>query len=227
MSNLYRHADQALKLMYQFIEQEFQRTASTARWDELNVMRTTDELFKQIDTYVQWQLRQIAQKAYEDAKREIIAVLPEKEQNMPGIATAFFVMAVLRSYNGKTQYRYDREWERKRDRLAESVMAVIQQNELAKLVNSNEVREALQRSMRLMQGQVREMADTMTDEARNEAFKQAGIDEVMWHDQNDSKVCKECRERDGQIYSIYNVPSKHPHCRCWLSAVIRDQEGSE
>lgn len=219
MSNLYRHADAGLKRIYKIIEHVFQNSA-LATWDELNVFRKSEEIYTQIDEFARQQFQEIAEKAYEDAKKEILAVLPEKKDKLIGLG-ALFLGAILASYSGKTKYRYDREWERKKDRLAESVMAVVQASASAKVINSNELREELGRAMRLMQGQVREMADTMTDEARNEAFEQAGIDKVQWHTQKDSKVCKECQERDEKIYDIYSVPDKHHRCRCYLTAVIQ------
>lgn len=220
-SNLYRHADAGIKRMYRYIEQCFQQKAVTAVWDELNVFRQAEELFTQIDTFVRTQFEEIAEKAYRDAEEEIIEEAPEKKSSLIGLGS-LFILGVLASYSNKTRYRYDREWERKKDRLAESVMSVIQTSAQARVTNSNELREVLQRSLRLVQAQVREMADTMTDEARNEAFEQAGIERVMWNTQRDGKVCTECHERDREIYTLATIPPKHPHCRCYLTAVIRE-----
>lgn len=218
MSGIYRHADQGLKRLYRYVESQFQNTALTAQWDELNVLRTVSDLYQRIDDFSRGEYLSIARKAYADARDEILALLPEKEGSFTDLDMLFLINIYTR-YDRKTEYRYDREWERKRDRLAESMMAVIQAQDAARISNTNEIRSALQRALNLMERQMRQMADTMTDEARNQAFADAGVDQVMWNSQHDNKVCAECDERDGQIYSIYAVPSKHRGCRCYLTPV--------
>ena len=216
MSGIYRHADQGLKRLYRYVESQFQNTALTAQWDELNVLRTVSDLYQRIDDFSREEYMTIARKAYADARDEILALLPEKEGSFTDLDTLFLINIYTR-YDRKTEYRYDHEWERKRDRLAESMMAVIQAQDAAKISNTNEIRVALQRALNLMERQMRQMADTMTDEARNQAFADAGVDQVMWNTQRDAGVCPGCQARDGQIYPLYAVPGKHRGCRCYLT----------
>lgn len=216
MSGIYRHADRGLKRLYREVESQFQFTALTAHWDELNVLRTVSDLYERIDDFTRKEYLNIARKAYADAQDEILALLPEKEGRFSDLDMLFLTNLYTR-YDHKTEYRYDREWERKRDRLAESMMAVIQAQDAARISNTNEIRVALQRALNLMEKQMRQMADTVTDEARNRAFEDAGVDQVMWNSQHDNKVCSECDERDGQIYPIHAVPGKHRGCRCYLT----------
>ena len=216
MSGIYRHADRGLKRLYQEVESQFQFTALTAYWDELNVIRTVSDLYERIDDFTREEYLNIARKAYADAQDEILALLPEKDGSFSDLDMLFLINLYTR-YDRKTEYRYDREWERKRDRLAESMMAVIQAQDAVRISNTNEIRVALQRALNLMEKQMRQMADTVTDEARNRAFEDAGVDQVMWNSQHDNKVCSECDSRDGQIYPIYAVPGKHRGCRCYLT----------
>ena len=63
-------------------------------------------------------------------------------------------------------------------------------------------------------------ADDVTDSARIKAFTDAGVEQVQWHTAGDEKVCQVCRERNGEIYPIDNIPDKpHRKCRCWLAPV--------
>lgn len=219
MSDIYRHADKALQRLYKYTESQFQNIATTARWDELNVIQTTDDLFSRIDGTAMREYEQIMKHAYEDAKKEIIEVLPLTQGRFKGIDTVF-LLALMRRYDNKTEYRYDHEWQRKADRLAESILATVTNDMFRPIVNSPAVRRSLQRALNLLNTQLRNMADTVTDEARNEAFVQAGIDQVMWNTQRDERVCGTCRDRDRKIYYITAVPAKHSRCRCYLTPVI-------
>lgn len=219
MSGIYRHADRGLKRLYKYVEAAFQNTALLTRWDELNVLRTVSDLYDRIDAFSREEYLAIAKRAYEDAKDEILAILPDREKRFTDV-DMLFIVALFTRYDRVTEYRYDREWERKRDRLTESVLAVIQAQEMAGNHNTNEIRAALQRAVNLMERQMRQMADTVTDEARNQAFVDAGVDRVMWNTRHDERVCVECDERDGKVYPIYAVPSKHRRCRCYTTPVI-------
>ena len=220
MSSIYRHADKALQRLFKYTESQFQAAATTARWDELNVIETVEDLYSRIDGTAMREFEQIMKKAYEDAKKEVLTVLPFKAGDFKGIDNVF-LLTLMRRYDPKTEYRYDKEWQRKADRLAESILATVSSETFRNIiVNSPEIRKSLQRGLNLMNTQLRNMADTVTDEARNEAFVQAGIDQVMWNTQRDGAVCRVCRSREGKIYYITQVPSKHPRCRCFLSPVL-------
>lgn len=43
---------------------------------------------------------------------------------------------------------------------------------------------------------------------------------VRWVSQKDDRVCKECKERNGDLYeSSDDIPEKHPNCRCYFEIV--------
>ena len=214
MKNLYRHADSALKRLYAFAASLFQQAAMLASWDELNIIRTTETIFSEMDEAAKREFLWIARKARKDVEAEL--ALPHRD-----LDDAFILMLYAR-YDPKTQYKYDNEWERKRERLVEAAMAVQHANQNYRGANSNELRAVLQRTLNLMEQQLREMADTVTDETRNDAFAEAGIPKVMWNTQRDERVCSVCRERDGKVYPLYGVPDKHHRCRCYLTPVVED-----
>lgn len=208
MSNVFSHADMAIKVMYRTISREFQNFSTTLDFDEINLPTVKDQvsdLYVRIDKVVRSEYRKVLKASYEDTEREL--------KTRPAMfASAAFMLAILRGFNGTSQFVYTHEWTRKRDRLVESLMSCSGQQEM---------RRALKRALDLMANQVRQYADIMTNEGRMEAFRVAGVARVMWNAENDSKTCHTCRDRDGEVYDIDDVPDlpAHWHCRCYLTAV--------
>ena len=216
---VYRHADREMAKAVRTIQAAFNNQQLRATWDELNVISVTTQvnrLYGELDVYLRGRYLQIAKKAYRDAWDEV--VLDREPDHEPD---EVFVGRMMDRYDPKTEYQYSREWERKRDRLKEAMLAVGLASDAVRLANTQKAREVLKRALKLLERQVREMADTTTDEARTKAFEDAGIELVQWNTQRDGKVCRTCQERDGQVYGIDDLPPKHPHCRCWYSPVRR------
>lgn len=70
------------------------------------------------------------------------------------------------------------------------------------------------------------MIDT-EDRAAITAYRDAGVEEVMWITQRDGRVCEECITLNGLIFPIDRVPDKpHYNCRCYLEPVKRLQNGT-
>ena len=217
-SDPYRHADKALKRLFRQASARFQHLAVTASWDELNVITAVQEIYSEVEQEAEKQYLEVAEKAYADARDEILAELPDRKPRF-SLPTMAFIAALLLAYDKKTQYVYRHEVDRKRARLSESLIAVNGQGDI---FNSLATRQALLRALKLFERQMRNMADTVTDEARLQAFEDAGIDEGIWFTQHDEKVCKICRERDGVKYPLYDIPPKHPNCRCYILPVHKD-----
>ena len=108
-----------------------------------------------------------------------------------------------------TRYSYDTEVTRKRDRAKEAIICAP-----TKLQKQDELEKAL----RFWAQQTDQYADIISDEATIKAFEDAGIKKVVWHTQDDEKVCVTCHERDKQSFPITKIPTKpHWRCRCWIS----------
>ena len=124
-----------------------------------------------------------------------------------------FVSMMLRAYDPVSDFIYDREWIRKRDRLFESIIATERGNQ--------EMRKNLKRGLDVLANQVRQYADNITTKARVTAFKRAGADVLVWITEKDEKVCSVCKPRDEQFYPIEMLPPypAHYHCRCRLDWV--------
>lgn len=212
-TEIYRHADKEVKRIFRRVGAEFQNRSLRAVWDGLNVIAQVDNLYSNLYQFTISRYIQIARRAYRDAWDEMFpGQKPEDDLDY------LFVAKVLDGYDTKMEYKYSSEWQRKSDRLKEALMSIGESTP-----NSQRAREALKKARDLLERQVSEMADTMTDEARSEAFRDAGIERVRWNTQQDSRVCHVCRERSGMIYEIDRIPPKHPHCRCWYTPIRKER----
>jgi SPP1 gp7 family putative phage head morphogenesis protein len=62
------------------------------------------------------------------------------------------------------------------------------------------------------------------DEATLDGYKDSGVEKVKWNTNIDGRECKTCRERDGEVYAIDDVPPKaHRNCRCYLTPVPKSK----
>ena len=207
--NPYKHADKALKTLKKRISGEFQNLSTTLPFDELNILDTrksVNDLYERVNTQCVKQYQKVAEDNYKEAVEECDGEYAGLDET--------FLAAILSGYNPITEYVYKREWTRKADRTFEGLLAAI--GLLGK-------RNSLLRSHDLVQRQVRQYVDIATDEARMQGFRDNGITRVQWVSIADERRCKVCRERDGQIYEIGNVPVKHRNCRCYLIPVLNDR----
>lgn len=203
--NIYRHSDKASGAINARMTAEFQNMSSSLRFDELNVVTVKKRV-----TAMYQRIQKVARREYRKVVRAVKKDT-EKEMNIGPVklAAAALVAATLSGYDPVMRYVFNHEWNRKRDRLVESLMAS---------GNRREMREALTRAMTLLAGQAGQFADNLTDETRTEVFTIAGVEEVYWNTQQDGRVCKICEERDGHKYPLMDLPDKHPRCRCYITA---------
>ena len=132
-----------------------------------------------------------------------------------------YVEGILEEYNPVTGYLYYPEADRKRARLSEMLIAAV----LFGL--RTEYHAQLRKFAKLWHTQTLQYGETMVDKTRIETFKKNGIRRVMWQSEHDERVCEECKERDGKIYPIDDIPTKpHYRCRCWL-VPIADKKDSD
>ena len=159
------------------------------------------ELYKELDNDNRDVFLQLAQEQYK-------AVEPHGK-NPPDKE---WLAALLLAYNATMLYVYDSEVLRKRDRLAEAINSTT--------AKATEIRKGLTYWSRMTQW----FSVDVSDEATLKSFSDSGVKKVKWNTNLDGKECKICRERDGKIYPINNVPPKpHPNCRCWFTAVTKDE----
>jgi SPP1 gp7 family putative phage head morphogenesis protein len=194
----WKPTDSAIRLLNRRAIRRFEKASrQITQFDELNVMPACKKLYQDIAKDNQEVFLELAKKCYQDAE------VHGKEK--PDRA---WLLALLAGYSAVTGYVYEHEIDRKRAYLEEGL--------LSRTNHKNEFRRAL----RYWSDMTYQYADDVTDSARIKAFTDAGVEQVQWHTAGDEKVCQVCRERNGEIYPIDNIPDKpHRKCRCWLTPV--------
>ena len=211
--NPYSYADKQIKRLLQYISAEYNNASLQLPIDELNVMQTqkvVKNLYKRIEKECRRVYKDIIKKARLETEQAI--GVPEGKS-----ATDSSVLdGIVAMYCAITAYRFDREFERKRDRLVEAIMSV----------SSNQaIRGKFSQNLQQLSRQISQFGDICVDESRLHTMEDNGIESVKWVSEHDDKVCDICLERDGEIYTIDAVPDKpHYHCRCYLVPVIAKDE---
>ena len=216
---MYRLADKLLEQLKKLIRREFNRLGIFG-FDELNVHRVTTETTELFERLMAENLKrylQAAQKASTDAKALVIAAgYEDREIEIPDKA---WVTAFLQSYNYVSGFLYEQEAERKRLRLAEQMLTA-KEYQSRTLYN-----DSVRRSANLWWMQTAHYMLDAVDEATLGTYKMMGVEKVKWHTNIDGHECKICRDRDGKIYNIDEVPPKaHRGCRCRYEPVKIKQE---
>lgn len=211
---MYRTADTLLERLKKLIRREFNRLGILA-FDELNVTRVTKEttdLFDRLMRENEAQYLKAAQKAYADAIA--LAVAAGYEEPKSDRINKAWLIALLGAYNFVSGYLYKSEAERKRLRLAEQMMTA------REYLNRTQYDDSLKRSANLWWTQTSHyMLDTV-DAATLDGYKDSGVEKVKWNTNIDGRECKVCRERNGKVYPIDDVPPKaHRNCRCYLTPI--------
>lgn len=192
---MYEYADTVISYLNgRFIEM-FGKLKFLSSFDELNILQSVKELYREADALTREMLYRIAIVAYENAGGEDISVITEQ----------WLLEVVLEAYDPTTKYSYITEVERKCSRLFESMVA-----------SDNKAAE-VDIALRYWSAMVTQYAITTTDAATKRAYEDSGVINVMWVSVKDNKRCKVCKSRDGMVYHIEDVPPKpHIGCRCYL-----------
>lgn len=201
-------ADKSIDLLNKRAIKRFSQAESKLRllsFDELNVLETVRGLYDSLAADNQDIFLELAGASYQQAE-------PHGEDK----PSAAWLLGLLLAYDPVTKYVYQHEVERKRARLAEALVAVGK--------NLQAQNEQWRKGLSFWAQQTAQYADIVTDAAMIKAFADSGITKLRWITQEDEKVCKICRERDGKIYPITDLPDKpHWRCRCYWAPVIDDK----
>lgn len=166
--------------------------------DNLNVIRASKALYGKLEEYNEKAFIELIKSRYKDLTGESI-----DDDTAIG-----WMMLVLLGYNPVTEFVYESETLRKRERFSEAMIA--SPNKLA----------ALRRAMSLWMNQAEQYMVLLEDTAVLEAFKKMGIKRVRWFTQDDERRCPECRALHGKIFTIDRIPPKpHRNCRCYVEPV--------
>ena len=215
---MYRLADKLLEQLKKLIRREFNRLGIFG-FDELNAPRVTAEtesLFDRLMRENKTQYLKAAKKAYSDAVALAVAAGYE-DAGKEGI-NEMWLIGLLGAYNFVSGYLYESEAERKRLRLAEQMLTA------KEYLNRTLYNDSIRRSANLWWTQTAHYMLDAVDEATLDGYRECGVEKVKWNTNIDGRECKTCRERNGKVYSIDDVPPKaHRNCRCYLTPVPKSK----
>lgn len=191
-------------------------------FEQLNAPRITKLTSAMLDRLLKNNLKayiSIAKQASEEAADDVKEVSGIKVK--PLKTDEEYVNGILGDYNAVTGYLYYPEAERKRARLSEALIAAVI------LALRKKYHEELKKFANLWHTQTLQYGETIVDKTRLDTFKKNGIKRVRWVSENDDRVCEICKERNGNIYPIDDIPTKpHYRCRCWIMPVLEKEKGN-
>lgn len=206
--DVYGPADDAIKRMNRRNLKAFDRLRLMKN-DEINLIREVSKVYRESAKYARQCYYEIAVQVY------IVAAIlghmtnAEATKEVDDDITLDWVDEMLEETDFVTLYRFDRETERKAQRLAETLSATDKWN------------DEIDKALRYWTLQVGQYAINVTDRARLEAFMRAGVKRVKWNTEKDERVCAECHKMDGKVFDIEDAPPKmHINCRCFYTPVF-------
>lgn len=202
--DIYAAADRAIRQMNREMLREFGKL-KLANFDELNVVRTVNTLYRKQEEQAKRRYLEIATEGYLLGLFMVGISGTKAYGMMEKTITPEWVNERMERVDPVTLYRFDTETERKAQRLIEILSA------------SAAPGREIDRAMKLWSKQVGQYAIGITDEAVLGAYADADVEMVRWVTAQDERVCEDCEPLDGKIFPIDAVPPK-PHwgCRCRL-----------
>ena len=203
----FKKADAAIRDMNKRNLRAFDRL-KMMKFDELNILKAVSKVYDDAVRIARLRYQQIAYDAYLAAQIE--AGIPEKKarKDAEEFLWDMFVLDMLEEENETTLYSFDKEVERKKERLVEALSVAHNKS------------EEIDKALRFFSQMLAQYADEIAVAATIRGYKDAGVKRVRWISMEDNRVCATCKERDGKIYDIDKVPDRaHWKCRCILSPV--------
>lgn len=194
---MYEITDKGIKQINRTIQHEFAVMKHTVlQFDEISAIQSAvNACYSNI-------LRECS-KIYLSIANEAYKGVTERD----GLFSYLWLQQWLYRYDPMTKYVFAHEFDRKRARTFETVVAS-KRNDLAK---------ELKQAMYNLSVQTTQYADEVTDYAVLQGYIDSGIEKVRWISEQDGRVCATCRGRDGKVYDVHKVPEKpHIRCRCYL-----------
>lgn len=193
----YKYLDKVLKRTNRQIYYLFQYYRALP-FDELNVLQRTSGLYNSLDAVTREGFRDLATHYYRS----------EPHGNGDDLFLYLWLESQLVKPSEVIKYSYSSEVVRKRDRLAEALIAT--------RGDPQEYDSAMRQWSRMTGWFGIDVSDAAVYRAR----KDDGVQFVKWVSEHDERVCGVCHDLNGTIFPIDDVPTKpHPGCRCHLERV--------
>lgn len=194
---MYERTDRVIEYLNKQLIALFYRAKLIVDFDELNVIQFSKSLYEEIDKIVKEAYLALAEATAND-------IMDDADEEI----TMIWLLERLREYDKVTKYVYENEFERKRQKFAEA------------LISSDNKNEEIDKALRSMSKMVSQFAIEITDSALIVGYKALGVEKVMWVTERDAKVCDHCKQLDGKVFSIDDIPPKvHWNCRCYVIPV--------
>lgn len=207
---IYESADAAVRRMNRQFLKLF-GTLKLAKFDEISLLRAVSAVYDRSVEIAKQNYYEIATDAYIAGLMMCGIDGKEAARRCNDRIDRDWILDMLEEVDDIMLYRFLEEAERKKQRLAEA---------LSKALNRN---AEVDKALRAWARQIAQFALNTVDRAQVQAFRDAGITRVMWHTENDDRVCNDCAPLDGKVFDIDDVPRKpHPNCRCWLTPVFSE-----
>lgn len=195
---MYNYTDSVIKVMRKKLIQLF-NNFNLSSYDELHVINAAKALYAEADVAVRKCLLTIARIAY----------IENGSNNNYDFIDYYLISEWLSEYNPVSKYSYVNEVDRKCSRFYESLLA------------STNKAEAVATALRYFSNMATWYAIDVTDKAVLKAYKDEGVEKVVWITTKDERTCQKCSKHDGKVYSINKIPPKpHINCRCYFLPVI-------
>lgn len=207
---MYKKLDLLLTKLLKNNQALFLQTKATTKFDEVNVLKKSKKLYEQLAKQNVQAYMQLAEYGY--LKGLQMLGIENPKDNPP---SKLWLLALLGAFNATSEYVYDHEVDRKRARFYESVIA------------SNGSLEAYRKALKVWNRQTTQYGIEVTDKACLKAYEDNGVKKIRWFTQEDEKVCSVCRERNGKIYPINEIPEKHYYCRCYYEPIKESEESED
>lgn len=202
---LYQPLDDFLKILKKKIKETF-APLYVSGFDQLNVISLstrTEQMYNDLDKFNRKHYQELAEHAWKWAQ-EVAG------KDIPKIDLEKMISEYLAGYDPVTQYVYNREIDRKRMRLNESILTAREYSDVVKL------HKAVKKAADLWFTQSNQYALDLMDLALTRAFEEEDTKFFRWNAVIDGHECEICHERDGKIYDADTYPDKpHYGCRCY------------
>lgn len=201
-TNLYSRTDILIKfLLREFIEMFGDFKAKLLTKDETNILFAVNDLYSRLRAITEEKLLELAQIQLE--------YMMQGDYDESLIDSAW-LQEFLYNYNDVTKYVYANEIDRKRSYLYEALMS------------SDTPVEDIDKALRLWSIMVGQMAVDVTDRVTLMVYEVEGVSFVRWVSEHDSRRCNICKNLDGEVFRIDEIPHKpHINCRCFTIPVRR------
>lgn len=216
-TDIYTAADKAIQVMNRDMLRDFGKL-KTSKLDELHIIRSVTAVYTEQARKARKRYLEVGMEAFLLGMFLCGIEGREARQMARKSITAKWLDEILSEPDLVTGYRFDRETDRKAQRLAEALVAEAERQSATgsgKTQAATGKDQLIDRAVREWSRQVGQYAIGITDDALMEAYEAAEQQEVRWVSVRDNRRCTECRERDGKVYRLDEVPPKpHFNCRC-------------